>query len=40
MNAESIQSTLRRALDLHQAGQIGDAERLYGEVIDADPGNP
>ena len=40
MNAESIQSTLRRALDLHQAGQLGDAERLYGEVIDADPGNP
>lgn len=40
MSAESVQTTLRRALDLHQAGQLGDAERLYGEVIDADPGNP
>ena len=40
MSAESVQITLRRALDLHQAGQLGDAERLYGEVIDADPGNP
>ena len=40
MSAESVQITLRRALDLHQAGQLGDAERLYGEVINADPGNP
>lgn len=40
MGAESTQAILRRALDLHQAGRLGEAERLYGEVIDADPRNP
>ena len=40
MNAESTQNLLRRALDLHQASQLGDAERLYDQVIDTDPRNP
>lgn len=40
MSAESTQSMLRRALGLHQAGQLVEAERLYGQVIDAEPGNP
>jgi len=40
MSAESTQSMLRRALDLHQASRFGDAERLYDEVIDTDPRNP
>lgn len=40
MSAQSTQAMLRRALDLHQSGRLGEAERLYGEVIDADPENP
>lgn len=40
MSAESTQTMLRRALGLHQASQLSDAERLYDQVIDADPHNP
>ena len=33
MSVQSTQAMLRRALDLHQSGRLGEAERLYGEVI-------
>ncbi len=40
MTGESTQAELRRALALHQAGNLADAERLYGRVIEAEPDNP
>ncbi len=33
-------AALRQAFDLHQAGRHTDAERLYGDVLRRDPGNP
>jgi tetratricopeptide (TPR) repeat protein len=33
------QAIVQRALQLHQAGRIGEAERLYDEVLREEPGN-
>lgn len=33
----TAQPLLNRAVSLHQAGQLAEAERLYGEVLEADP---
>lgn len=35
----AIEELLRRAVNLHQAGQLGDAEKLYRDVLAASPDN-
>lgn len=37
--APSPQALLQRALDLHQQGQVDEAERLYRQVLSLDAGN-
>lgn len=39
MTGEATQALLRSALEHHQAGRLADAERLYGRVLEAEPGN-
>ncbi len=43
MNTEytaSLEQTLAKAIDLHQAGQIQDAEQLYREILKTHPSQP
>ncbi len=35
-----VMDTLQSAVALHQAGKLDDAEALYQQVLDSDPGNP
>ena len=37
--ATSPQALVQRALDLHQRGQLDEAERLYNQVLSLEPGN-
>src|SRR5437870_4241165 len=37
---DQLQPTVDRAIALHQAGRVAEAERVYRQVVAQDPGNP
>src|SRR6478672_11989175 len=37
---DELQPTIDHAIRLHQAGRVGEAERIYRQVLAQDPGNP